>query len=255
MRGTTVPGGYGITYPADTWMGWEKEIAAHSAGMEQYTAPTVPGQPGITQLTEKGIAALGLEPGGTYIQTYSWFPDIAFALKPLSAGSVYLWGVDFTPLANTILKPLQDALGPIITTLQDILHNIGGKVVDALTQITYGIVSALNSVISSTWEVGAIIGEMLDTSYVILKGSIDSGLRHLEDVFQKAWAQALADINEVLWLARQIDNGLGDILINTEEMANNMTKRFDKLDGSLQQWVPDAVLGALLRALDMAVSR
>jgi len=240
---------------ADTWQGWEAEIAIHSAGLEQYTAPTAAGQPGITSLTAAGAAALGLDPGGTYIETYSWGAPVEVSLKPLAPGSVTLYGMDFTDLANAILRPIQEALNPILSTVQNLLNTVGGKVIDALTPITEGLISTINGILASIGRSGADIGKLLDTTYATLKKSIDTGLRDLEDVFQKAWAQALTDINEVLRLARQIDNGLGDIVINTEELAGNMTRRFDKLDGSLQQWVPDAVLGALLRALDLAVSR
>ena len=255
MGGTTVPGGYGITYPADIWMGWEAEIAAHSAGMEQYTASSVPGQPGVTSLTAAGIAALGLDPTKTYIQTLSWFPDLESVLKPLPPSSVVMFGIDFTPLANAILGPIRDALGPIITTLQDLMVTVGMQTTKILTPLTNVIISALDAVIKSSEKTGAGLGYLLDTSNTNLKKSIDVGLKDLEDLWQKAWTQALADINEVLRLARQIDDGIGDIVINTEELAGNMTKRFDKLDGSLQQWVPDAILGALLRALDAAVMR
>jgi hypothetical protein len=232
---------------------WSQAIAEHSAGLESYTPPSSPGEPGTTQLTPAGAAALGLDPSGTYIETYSWDADIGSLIQQLPPGTIMFGALDFTFLANAILVPINQVLTPLVNTVNTILKTLAGIVVSGLTTVIEGLRSTATTVLGGLNDAGQDLSTFIGKITAPIIADIMLRVKDLREFINGLLAQAIKDVQEVLRLVHQVDNGLGDIIIGLEGMAGNMTRRFDTLDGNLKTWVPDAILEALLRALDAAV--
>lgn len=240
--------GYGITYPADAWQGWAKEIQIHSGGLEIYTAPTSPGQPGITELTQAGREALGLAPGQSGIQTYSWGAPIERVIVPLRPGAVTLGALDFTPLANLILEPINTALVPIYNVLQDIITWIKETAGAALQGVTDTVGGLVQSVLGAINSVGMSVSALLDDIGRAVSGVINPAIEALEAGVNRIKDLILADL---AGLGADIQDVKGDLagLRGLPDQVGRLVALFTD-EGRLA----GVLAGVLVRAWDMEVA-
>ncbi|MFA4835931.1 MAG: hypothetical protein WC749_07690 [Dehalococcoidia bacterium] len=207
---------------SDAWQGWEAEIGIHSAGLEQYTAPSEAGQPGITTLTDAGLAALGITREQAPI-TYSWGAPLA-EKAPVILPSYNIMGLDLTGLLQSVINSISVKIDSLTKGVNDVTKLIVEPVKEKVDQAIKQISDTAGSILSGVTQLGIDIGQNVTQTISSIKDSIgqigyDAGqyLSALFDPLLRSVRDGLAYVQNAL---TQITNTVTTTIQNATREAS-----------------------------------
>ena len=232
-----------------------QEISDHSAGLESYTPPSESGGAGITQLTQAGLAALGLDPYTPYIETYSWGAPIAeTSFVPAPPGTYTYYGFDFTPLANAIIDPVNELIAPIVRTVNSILDALNTTIKNSLVYLSSTLADLAKNAIAGINNLGKDISDQVKKITDPVTAKIEDEVSGLNEFVTGFWAQAIKNIENLLVWASLLSADIDGIISGLEDESKTVSDGFAGVRADIVAWVPDEILKALLQALDSAVT-
>lgn len=262
---------YGITWAADEWQGWEAEISEHSAGLEMYTPPSEPGQPGITELTDAGKIALGYSLDERVILTYSWGAPVDAAVKKPDPILDYLLQ-QIQPLINAAVAPLIAGMAHLKAALTNTINAVWSALSKSVSDLAKWTLDAYNYLKSYIENAIAGISAAYSRLVVIIGGWISAAVQKVENTLQPAidlvgqklreaegalrssldslWSWVISHIDNLLAEVKRLWDTVQEIVQRAEEEATKTAAAIAELNGSLQVWVQDHIIEILLLGLD-----